>query len=440
MVSARLRERRSESHGSAEPAAEQWLSEFRPIRSQALTAADRDAAAVPSSRAGQPAAQPRAARPGSGGQHRSGGLAGRGEPQDQLAGRSRRQLIPPMDAFASDGRDDARPDGRRTRDHERGQPSGRDSQRSRRQPAAAEYRPPQPARHDVPRPGQDDRSRESDRPKPGLPDLDSGRSGFDWSSAGRREQDRPGNQRLGYDRPELDRPGPEVAGGDRPNGYRLGPDQPPRPEAAGEQHPLARRQGVVGAAGLGGRDDLDGPVRRLAGGADRPQEAAARPPTGSAADLIQHRWAGPGEPRPRPVNEDIERTSPLPVILPGAASLPRPGPVERPRGPFEAARPTQPRPISVTGSVEPPPTPAGPRSSLPAPPSVSPGTPGTGGEPAAHAIPQAAAAKLDQIKDLYLTAEAIGEDALDKHFDQVSQRQQQLIKEFFERSGPGTAQ
>ena len=49
-------------------------------------------------------------------------------------------------------------------------------------------------------------------------------------------------------------------------------------------------------------------------------------------------------------------------------------------------------------------------------------------------MPEAASAKLEQIKDLYLTAEAIGEDALEKHFDQVSQRQRELIKEFFERS------
>jgi hypothetical protein len=33
-----------------------------------------------------------------------------------------------------------------------------------------------------------------------------------------------------------------------------------------------------------------------------------------------------------------------------------------------------------------------------------------------------ARAKLDQINDLYLTAEAIGEDALVEHFDDVSQR------------------
>ena len=51
-------------------------------------------------------------------------------------------------------------------------------------------------------------------------------------------------------------------------------------------------------------------------------------------------------------------------------------------------------------------------------------------------MPEAASAKLEQLKDLYLTAEAIGEEALDKHFDQVSQRQRQLIREFFDRSGP----
>jgi hypothetical protein len=50
-------------------------------------------------------------------------------------------------------------------------------------------------------------------------------------------------------------------------------------------------------------------------------------------------------------------------------------------------------------------------------------------------MPDPGSAKLDQIKYLYLTAEAIGEDALDKHFEQVSQRQRELIREFFERSG-----
>ncbi len=42
--------------------------------------------------------------------------------------------------------------------------------------------------------------------------------------------------------------------------------------------------------------------------------------------------------------------------------------------------------------------------------------------------------KMDQIKDLYLTAEAIGDDALDKYFQQVSARQRQLIQEYFDQA------
>jgi hypothetical protein len=46
--------------------------------------------------------------------------------------------------------------------------------------------------------------------------------------------------------------------------------------------------------------------------------------------------------------------------------------------------------------------------------------------------------KIDQIKDLYLTAEAIGDDALGKHFDELHQRQRSLIREFFEKAGLGS--
>jgi hypothetical protein len=109
--------------------------------------------------------------------------------------------------------------------------------------------------------------------------------------------------------------------------------------------------------------------------------------------------------------------APVPVKLPGATSVPRPQPVEAPRGFFEPARPSGslPGPVSVTGSVEPPPIDyAAPVMPRPMPPEAE--------------------AKLDQIKDLYFTAEAIGEDALDKHFDKVSERQRELIKEFFQRS------
>ena len=50
--------------------------------------------------------------------------------------------------------------------------------------------------------------------------------------------------------------------------------------------------------------------------------------------------------------------------------------------------------------------------------------------------------KLEQIKDLYLTAEAIGEANVDKHFDQLLAQQRELISEYFKHSsatGPTAA-
>ncbi len=114
-------------------------------------------------------------------------------------------------------------------------------------------------------------------------------------------------------------------------------------------------------------------------------------------------------------------TAPIPVITPdmpnpmsgrssagatanGAAGPAAAAPAERIRAPFE---PFERKPGSP---VTPPPMPE------PEPESTSPED-----------------AKLDQIKDLYLTAEAIGEDALAKHFQQVSERQRQLIREYFDQ-------
>jgi hypothetical protein len=44
------------------------------------------------------------------------------------------------------------------------------------------------------------------------------------------------------------------------------------------------------------------------------------------------------------------------------------------------------------------------------------------------------ARKLEQIKDLYLTAEAIGEANVDKHFDHLQAQQRELISEYFKQS------
>ena len=50
---------------------------------------------------------------------------------------------------------------------------------------------------------------------------------------------------------------------------------------------------------------------------------------------------------------------------------------------------------------------------------------------------QARARKLEQLRDLYLTAEAIGEHNVDKHFDQLLAQQRELISEYFRQSAAG---
>lgn len=52
-------------------------------------------------------------------------------------------------------------------------------------------------------------------------------------------------------------------------------------------------------------------------------------------------------------------------------------------------------------------------------------------------LPAQRQAKLDQLKALYRTAEAIGEEAMARHFDQLSQRQRDLICGYFEQAGLG---
>ncbi len=102
---------------------------------------------------------------------------------------------------------------------------------------------------------------------------------------------------------------------------------------------------------------------------------------------------------------------------------------EETRGPFEPL-------ISSTG---PPPGTAAPN------PDAVPAAKMTGAR-GKHAAPDvtgsdeqedaayAQARKLEQIKDLYLTAEAIGERNVDKHFDQLMAQQRDLISEYFKQS------
>jgi hypothetical protein len=64
----------------------------------------------------------------------------------------------------------------------------------------------------------------------------------------------------------------------------------------------------------------------------------------------------------------------------------------------------------------------------------APGDSAAGDAPAESAYDRAR--KLEQIKDLYLTAEAIGEANVDKHFDQLLAQQRELISDYFRQPGP----
>jgi hypothetical protein len=257
------------------------------------------------------------------------------------------------------------------------------------------------------------------------------RPGYDRPGYDRPGYDRPGHDRPGYDRPGHDRPGYDRPGYDRPGYDRPGYDRPGYDRPAYDR-PAHDRSAYDSPASASAADDRaaqssSGPgTNALPPSESWPERpaAASRSSAETAANLVppHNEIALRTQHQPASSDEDDIGTSPLPVILPGATSVPRPSPVEAPRGPFEPARSSQGpvRPASVTGSVELPP--ADYQPPVPPPP---------------RALPPAAAAKLDQIKDLYLTAEAIGPQALDKHFDQVSQRQRELITEFFERSEPG---
>jgi hypothetical protein len=95
---------------------------------------------------------------------------------------------------------------------------------------------------------------------------------------------------------------------------------------------------------------------------------------------------------------------------------------KRARGPFEP--PDKPEPDEDRGTSS-----AGTSDTGAA---VSPGEASMSGD-ARASVWTPTAAKMAQIRDLYMTAEAIGDDALNKNFEVVSDRQRQLIKEYFDQ-------
>jgi hypothetical protein len=99
---------------------------------------------------------------------------------------------------------------------------------------------------------------------------------------------------------------------------------------------------------------------------------------------------------------------------------------EEARGPFEPLRTSRQTSSATSGGTS---GPGQPDNDQPQP----------GRHAHLEAPEQTRARKLEQLKDLYLTAEAIGEQNVDKHFDQLLAQQRELISEYFRQSGAAQA-
>lgn len=226
-----------------------------------------------------------------------------------------------------------------------------------------------------------------------------------------------------------------------PPGY--GPGQPggtgrhargPGHAAPGARRPGGQYQGPSEPAGQfeGGYAQVirasDSPVRPAPRrGPGRPGEPArqARPSGEVPADVFVYRdTAGQrGDPGPNDPSYWYD--------LPGTGQAEEtPHVAEEARGPFEP----------LVSSADPPGTVRHPAADA----GDGSGTEDGSGSPDAAAgaleadgpqdMANAHARKLEQIKDLYLTAEAIGEANVDKHFDQLLSQQRELISEYFRQS------
>ncbi len=167
-----------------------------------------------------------------------------------------------------------------------------------------------------------------------------------------------------------------------------------RQDAAG-----AAGSAVPAAAGVRAQESRMPPVSR--------PSAAVQPPAPDKSG-----WAGRHVPQPAPSTPITPATCPEDETVPLPVVLSRRRTVHAANSDCDAAAAVRPARRRADGAR-------------------------SGGSGALRSPPAQIQAKLDQLKDLYVTAEAIGEDALTRHFDQLSQRQRELIREYFEQAGLG---
>ena len=250
-------------------------------------------------------------------------------------------------------------------------------------------------------------------------------------------------------------PPPDIRTGPRPSrngdpaGFAIVPQPAPMPAPPSRPVPPANPSAGYPDRPQAGRRPQAGYPARASAGHDTQRLPSPRPdrwperPSPAPPEPSRREPAGP--PPAMPGQDALDDTCPLPVILPGRGTAARQEsrperPPEPPRMPasrtaIDPARPDLARPDLARPDLARPAAPAAESADVPAANSRPRAVAGSQALPDAEAAARAARAKLDQLKELYLTAEAIGEDALVRHFDEVSQRQRDLIREYFKQPG-----
>jgi hypothetical protein len=270
-------------------------------------------------------------------------------------------------------------------------------------------------------------SREGPPPRPGLPPRPGPPPRYGDTAAPPRDPWRPdgpvppsfepGHPSRGT------RPGPfgpvPGRGTGRPSaGPGYGPSagrRPAPPGAPGQRVPAGPGPASAGPRGfLGGYAQVIRPSDHSGPSANRVQPSSGRPASQPADhDVYVYRDVSDPAPTSSGRHAAADDTAYWYDLL-AEDHVPQ---REETRGPFEPLLPSS----ATPGTAE-------PVGTVPAP-----GRPETARDESPEAPDRARARKLEQLRELYLTAEAIGEQNVDKHFDQLLAQQRQLISEYFKQ-------